>query len=78
MTSLIFITVIFLIFGLVLLIVPIVRFYWGPNGKLPNPEERKLLREEELRMRAEQIKRSKNTPIVTRKPSFWDNTKNYR
>jgi hypothetical protein len=66
------------IFGLVLLVVPIIGFYWGPRGKPPaTKEERKQNREEELKMRAEQIERSKNTKIVTRKPSFWDNSKNY-
>lgn len=65
-------------FGLVLLVVPIIGFYWGPRGKPPaTKEERKKMREEELKMRAEQIERSKNTKIVTRKPSFWDNSKNY-
>ncbi len=78
MESLILITLVFLAFGLVVLIVPIVKFYWGPNGKPPDKEQKKRLREEELQMRAKQIERSKNNPIVTRKPSFWDNRKNYK
>jgi hypothetical protein len=78
MMPLILISLVFLLFGLFILAVPIIKFYWGPNGKLPNKEERKLLREEELKLRAEQIERSKNTKVVTRKPSFWDNSKNYK
>lgn len=68
-----------LIFGLIFLIVPIIAYYWGPNGKPPeSPEERRRLRQQELQLRAEQIERSKNNPIVTRNPSFWDNRKVYR
>jgi hypothetical protein len=74
----ILIFVIALIFGLTLLIVPILAYYWGPNGRLPtSQEERKRLREEELKIRAEQIEKSKNNPVMTRKPSFWDNRKVY-
>ena len=79
LTSIILVFVAALIFGLTLFIVPVIAYYWGPNGKPPEtPEEKKRAREEELRIRAEQIERSKNNPIATRKPSFWDNRKVYK
>lgn len=75
LTTIILIFVIALVLGLLILVVPILIYYWGPHGKLPDAEERKQLREEELRLRAEQIENSKNNPVATRKPSFWDNRK---
>lgn len=67
-----------LLLGLSLFIAPIIAYYWGPNGKPPETaEDRKRAREEELRLRAEQIEKSKKNPIPTRKPSFWDNRKVY-
>ncbi|NJM53544.1 MAG: hypothetical protein HC846_09250 [Blastocatellia bacterium] len=67
-----------LLFGLILFIVPVIAYYWGPNGKPTDAEERKKMREEELSLRAEQIERSKKNPILTRKSSFWDNRKVYK
>ncbi len=67
------------VFGLVVLIAPILKFYWGENGKPPvTGEEKKKLREEELQMRAAQIEHSKKNPIATRNSSFWDNRKVYK
>jgi hypothetical protein len=52
------------------------RYYWGERGRPPlTGEERRLQKEEELRMRAAQIEWAKQNPIKPRKPSFWDNTK---
>lgn len=78
LTTIILISLVALVFGLLLFILPIIAYYWGPNGKLPSAEERKKMREEELRLRAEQIEKSKNNPVPTRKPSFWDNRKVYK
>jgi hypothetical protein len=67
-----------LLLGLTILIIPILAYYWGPGGEPPpNQEQRKRMREEELRLRNEQIEKSKRNPIPTRKPSFWDNRKVY-
>jgi hypothetical protein len=68
-----------IILGLLILILPIIGFYWGPTGKPPaNRQERRKLREEELRLRAQQIEKSKNNPVVTRNPSFWNNRKVFK
>ena len=78
-TTIILVFLAALIFGLTLFIVPVIAYYWGPNGKpSETKEERKQAREEELRLRAEQIERRKNNPVPTRKPSFWDNRKVYK
>ena len=69
----------FTVMGLTILILLTLKYYWGERGKpLPIGEERKKARAEELRLRAKQIEYSKNNPIVTRKPTFWDNRKVYR
>ena len=82
MTSLFWIIVIILlatVVGLLALILPIYAFYWGERGKpLPTREERKRLREEELKLRAKQIEYSKNNPIAPRNQSFWNNRKVYK
>lgn len=55
------------------------KYYWGERGTPPlYREERHKKRQEELRLRARQIEYSKRNPIVTRKASFWDNSKVYR
>lgn len=76
---------IFLIVGILTLIgtatlmLITIKFYWGDRGTPPmTGERRRKAREEELRLRAKQIERSKRNPIATRKPSFWDNSKVYR
>ena len=78
LTTIILVFLAALIFGLLLFIAPVIAYYWGPHGKPPDAEERKKLREEELRLRAEQIEKSKKNPVLTRKPSFWDNRKVYK
>jgi hypothetical protein len=79
MSSIIWLVIIFsliLLLGLLVLLLPIIEFYWGERGKPPaTGAEKKRLREEELRLRAKQIERSKNNPIVNRNPSFWNNRK---
>lgn len=55
------------------------KYYWGVRGKPPIVgEERRRQKEEELRLRAKQIEHSRNNPRETRKPGFWDNTRNFR
>ena len=52
------------------------KYYWGERGAPPlTGEERRRQREEELKLRAKQFELAENNPRVTRKPSFWDNTK---
>jgi hypothetical protein len=79
LATLILVILLIILLGVLILFVPILGFYWGPTGKpLAGQAERKRLREEELRLRAEQIERSKKNPTVTRNPSFWDNRKVYK
>ena len=53
------------------------KYYWGERGKPPlKGEERKRQKEDELKLRAAQIERSKKTPWKTRNPNFFDNRKN--
>ena len=52
------------------------KFYWFGRGSPPPTGAEKLrLREEELRLRADQIKWAAENPRKPRKDSFWDNTK---
>jgi hypothetical protein len=56
-----------------------VKYYWADRGAPPPVgEERRRLKQEELRLRAEQIERAKKNPLATRKPDFWDNGKVYK
>jgi hypothetical protein len=50
-------------------------YWWGRGAPPPTGEERRKLKEEELRLRAKQIEYAKKNPRVTRKSSFWDNSK---
>lgn len=52
------------------------RYYWGVRGTAPpTREERKRLREEELRLRAKQIEYAETHKWATRGDNFFDNTK---
>ncbi len=52
------------------------KYYWGERGTPPlTGEERRRQKEEELKLRAKQIELAERSPIVLRKPEFWDNTK---
>jgi hypothetical protein len=52
------------------------KYYWGVRGTPPlTGEERRRQKEEELRLRAEQIKFAETHPVSQRKPDFWDNSK---
>jgi hypothetical protein len=61
------------IFGTLALLLFTLKYYWGERGKPPlTGEARRRQKEEELKLRAAQIKYSKNNPRKTRSESFWD------
>jgi hypothetical protein len=65
--------------GTLTLVFITVRYYWGERGSPPaTGEERRRQKEEELRLRANQIEYAKKNPRLTRRSSFWDNTKVYK
>ena len=65
--------------GTLTLVFITVNYYWGERGGPPlTGEERRRQREEELKLRAKQIEHAESNPITTRKPTFWDNTKEQR
>jgi uncharacterized protein YlxW (UPF0749 family) len=65
--------------GSLALVFTTVKYYWGERGAPPViGEEKKRLKEEELKLRAKQIEYAKQNPIATRKSSFWDNSKVYK
>ena len=65
--------------GTLTLVFVTVKYYWGERGTPPpSREERRLMRAEEVRLRAKQFENSRNNPTVTRNSSFWNNSKVYR
>jgi len=53
------------------------KYYWGERGAPPlTGAERQRQKQEELRLRANQIERARRNPVKNRAPSFWDNRKN--
>jgi hypothetical protein len=53
-----------------------IRYYWGDRGRAPlTGEERRLQKEEELRLRAHQIEYINQHPREPRSPDFLDNRK---
>lgn len=75
----IIITLVLTLLGTLTLALITVKYYWGERGKPPTSGAmRRQQKEEELRLRAKQIERSKQNPIATRKSSFWDNGKVYK
>ena len=53
-----------------------VKYYWGERGRPPvTGDERRMQKEEEMRLRAKQIEYAREHPIRTRKSNFWDNSK---
>ena len=82
MSSFAWVIVLVLILTLVgtsILVFTTVKYYWGTRGTPPITwKERRKQREEELRLRAKQIEHAKRNPIVTRRSSFWDNSKVYK
>ena len=64
------------VLGTLTLVFITVKYYWGERGAPPlTGEQRRQHREEELRLRAKQIERAEKTPVIPRRPDFWDNTK---
>ena len=56
-----------------------VKYYWGERGRPPaTGEERRRLKEAELRLRRDQIEYAERHPIVPRSPDFLDNRKQRR
>src|SRR5689334_23539788 len=77
--GIIFVVGILTALGTLTLLLVTVKYYWGERGTPPlKREERRHMREEELRFRAKQIEYSKRNPIVTRNGNFWDNGKVYK
>ena len=73
------IVLILTLLGTATLVFITVKYYWADRGAPPPVgEERRRLKEDELRQRARQIERAKQNPIPTRKPDFWDNSKVYK
>lgn len=77
--GIIFIVGVLTALGVGTLLLVTLKYYWGERGTPPlKREQRRHLREEELRLRAKQIEHSKRNPIITRRGSFWDNNKVYK
>src|SRR6476659_4635845 len=73
---LIILVVLLTIAGSLTLVFITVRYYWGERGTPPLVgAERRRQREEELRLRAQQIEHSARHPRETRSESFLDNRK---
>jgi Flp pilus assembly protein TadB len=69
-------TLILTILGTLVLLLITVKYYWGERGTPPaTGEQRRRQKEEELKLRARQIERSRNTRWETRSPDFFDNRK---
>jgi hypothetical protein len=65
--------------GTATLVLITVKYYWGARGTPPlTGAEYRRQKEEELRQRAKQIEYAARNPRVTRKSSFWDNSKVYK
>lgn len=70
-------TLILTALGTLVLLLITVKYYWGARGTPPaTGEQRRLQKEEELRLRAKQIEHSRNTRWATRSQDFFDNRKN--
>jgi hypothetical protein len=64
------------ILGTAALVLVTVKYYWGERGTPPaTGDERRRLKEEELRLRAKQFELAKESPREDRKPDFFDNSK---
>jgi hypothetical protein len=69
-------TLILTALGTLVLLLITLKYYWGARGTPPaTGAERRLQKEEELRLRAKQIERSRNTRWETRSSDFFDNRK---
>lgn len=69
-------TLILTALGTLVLLLITLKYYWGARGTPPaTGEERRLQKEEELRLRAKQIEQSQQTRWETRSNDFFDNRK---
>ncbi len=72
----IILTLILTALGTLVLLLVTLKYYWGARGTPPaTGEERRLQKEEELKLRAKQIENSQNTRWETRSSDFFDNRK---
>jgi hypothetical protein len=72
----IFLTLILTVVGTIVLVLVTLKYYWGTRGTPPpTREERRKLKEVELKLRAKQIEHSKNNRWETRSSDFFDNRK---
>ncbi len=64
------------VLGTLTLVFITVKFYWGERGTPPpTGEQRRIQKENELKLRAKQIEHSEKNPQKTRSKIFWDNRK---
>jgi hypothetical protein len=69
-------TLILTALGTLVLLVITLKYYWGERGTPPaTGEQRRRQKEEELKLRANQIAHSRNTRWETRSADFFDNRK---
>lgn len=75
----IILTLILTLLGTLTLVFITMKYYWAARGTPPpTGDEKRRLKEEELRLRAKQIEHAKQNPRVNRRSSFWDNSKVYK
>ncbi|HEY8561208.1 MAG TPA: hypothetical protein VIL74_12605 [Pyrinomonadaceae bacterium] len=69
-------TLILTALGVLVMLLITLKYYWGERGTPPaTGEQRRRQKEEELKLRAKQIERSRTTRWETRSPDFFDNRK---
>ncbi len=62
--------------GTTVLLLITLKYYWGERGTPPlTGEQRRLQKQEELKLRAKQIEDSRNNRWETRSSNFFDNRK---
>lgn len=75
-TWIIVLTLILTGLGTLVLLLVTIKYYWGERGTPPlKGAQRRLQKEEELRLRAKQIEHSRQTRWETRSADFFDNRK---
>ncbi len=72
----IILTLILTAIGTLVLLLVTLKYYWGARGTPPaTGEQKRQQKEEELRLRANQIEHSRKTRWETRSSNFFDNRK---
>lgn len=75
----IFLVAILTLVGTATLVLITLKYYWGARGAPPlTGAEYRRQKEKELCLRAKQIEFAAQNPRVTRRSSFWDNSKAYK